>query len=41
MKDPNLFSMPVWKGHEKSLAIQTKKAKAMESSSEARRRYLS
>ena len=41
MQDPNLFSMPVWKGHIKSLAIQTRKAKAMESSSEARRRYLS
>ena len=41
MLDPNLFSVPVWKGHEKSLAIQTRKAKATESSTEARRCYLS
>ena len=41
MQDPNLFSMPVRKGHEKSLVIQTRKAKATESSSETRRRYLS
>ena len=41
MKDPNLFSMPIWKGHKKSLAIQTRKTKATESSSEAWKSYLS
>ena len=41
MQDPNLFSVPVWKGHEKSLGIQTRKVKATESSSEASKRYLS
>ena len=41
MQDPILFCVPVWKGHEKSLAIQTRKAKAKQSSSEARRSYLS
>ena len=41
MQDPNLFSVSVQKGHKKSLVIQTRKAKAMESSSEAWRCYLS
>ena len=41
MQDPNLFSMPVWKGHKKSLAIETGKEKTKGASSETRRRYLS
>ena len=27
MQDPNLFSMPIWKGHKKSSAIQTRKTR--------------
>ena len=37
VQDPFMFRMPLWKGHEKSLAIETRKAKAKKENAEARR----